>query len=331
MATLEAFTSAYRDLKALTGIEPRAVAHDLHPGYLSTRWAQRLRLRRIAVQHHHAHLAACAAEHGLRSPFLGVAYDGLGLGDDGTLWGGEVLVADLAQYRRVGRFATAPLPGGEAAVRHPSRVALGYLHGAEPLGTPRPYSWLTEPFVERLDPAMAGAVQSMVARNINCPRASSAGRLFDAVAALLGLAGTVSYEGEAALALESAAGARHARPFTARIVRAGGLWVYDPSPTLSDLLERQASGEAVAELAAAFHVTIAIATAELVGRAVQEGAPRTVCLAGGCFVNRRLLTDVRRRLRAQGLRVLTASAVPLGDGGISYGQAVVAAARLAKE
>ncbi|QEU90122.1 carbamoyltransferase HypF [Streptomyces kanamyceticus] len=329
--TLDAFTQGYEDLVRLTGITPQAVAHDLHPGYLSTQWARTRSLRRIPVQHHHAHVAACAAEHDLRTPFVGVAYDGLGLGDDGTLWGGEILVADLTGYRRAGRFATAPLPGGEAAVQHPYRMALGYLHGTELLGGPRPYPWLTRRFNERLDPTEAAVVRSMVARGINSPRASSAGRLFDAVASLLGLADSVSYEGEAAGALEAAAGSVRALPLDHRLVRVDGLWVYDPGPTLIDLLDRQHSGEGVPALAAAFHLTLALVTAELVAHAVADGAPRTVCLAGGCFLNRRLLTEVRRRLRAQGLRVLVAGAVPVGDGGISYGQAAVAAARLAKE
>ncbi|WP_410099269.1 carbamoyltransferase HypF [Streptomyces sp. STR69] len=331
LAAHEAFLTSYDRLKRLTGIEPVALAHDLHPGYLSTQWAKAQQVRRVPVQHHHAHVAACAAEHGVRGRFLGIAYDGLGLGDDGTLWGGEILVADLSGYRRVGRFATAPLPGGDAAVRHPSRAALGRLLGGEPLGSPRPYPWLTRSFTDRLDPAEVDIVRAMVARDVNCPRASSAGRLFDTVAALLGLADRVSYEGEAAVLLEAAAGDEHAVPLAHRVVRAQGLWVYDPTPTLADLLERLADGEPVPRLAAAFHVTLGLATADLVARAVAEGAPHTVCLGGGCFVNRRLLTEVKRRLHAQGLRVLVGGQVPVGDGGISYGQAAVAAARLAKE
>ncbi|WP_329272247.1 carbamoyltransferase HypF [Streptomyces pseudovenezuelae] len=331
LATHDAFLASYEHLKRLTGIEPTVLAHDLHPRYLSTQWARAQPLRRIPVQHHHAHVAACAAEHGVHGPFLGVAYDGLGLGDDGTLWGGEILVADLSGYRRVGRFATAPLPGGDAAVRHPSRTALGQLFGGETLGAPRPYPWLTRPFTERLDPAEFATVRAMVAKGVNCPRASSAGRLFDTVAALLGLCDRAGYEGEAAVLLEAAAGAEHAVPLADRVVRAQGLWVYDPTPTITDLLERRLDGEPVARLAAAFHLTLAIVTAELVARAVAEGAPRTVCLGGGCFVNRRLLTEVKRRLHAQGLRVLVGGQVPVGDGGISYGQAAVAAARLAGE
>lgn len=171
----------------------------------------------------------------------------------------------------------------------------------------------------------------MVARDVNCPRASSAGRLFDAVASLLGLCDEVGYEGEAAALLEAAAGTAHAAPLAHRIVRAQGLWVYDSTPTLADLLRRRLDGEPGTRLAAAFHLTLATVTADLVSRAVADGAPRTVCLGGGCFVNRRLLTETRRRLRALGVRVLVGGRAPVGDGGISYGQAAVAAARLAGE
>jgi len=331
-ATYDAFEASYADLTRLTGIAPRAVAHDLHPDYVSTRWARAQPVEhRIPVQHHHAHVAAVAAEHGLVESFVGVAYDGLGLGDDGTLWGGEILVADLTGYRRVGRFAQAPLPGAEAAIRHPARMALGYLHGLEPLGVPRPAPWLTRPFTERLDAREALMVRAMVERGLNCPRASSAGRLFDAAASLLGLGDTVSYEGQAAVALESAAGTLRAGALPWRLTRADGLWVYDPAPTLTALLEGRAAGARVTELAAAFHTTVAEVTAALVERAVAAGAPPTVCLGGGCFQNRRLLADVGRLLRAQGLRVLTGNAVPVNDGGISYGQAAVASALLAKE
>ncbi|WP_328500534.1 carbamoyltransferase HypF [Streptomyces sp. NBC_00457] len=331
-ATYDAFETSYADLTRLTGIGPRAVAHDLHPGYLSTQWAQAQPVeRRIPVQHHHAHVAAVAAEHGLTDPFVGVAYDGLGLGDDGTLWGGEILVADLTGYRRVGRFARAPLPGGEAAVRHPARMALGYLHGLEPLGVPRPAPWLTRAFTDRLDERESRSVRALIERGVNCPQASSAGRLFDAVASLLGLGDTVSYEGQAAVALESAAGSLRVGALPWRLTLVEGLWVYDPTPTLTALLEGLAAGVPVAEAAAGFHTTVAEVTAALVERAVAADDLHTVCLGGGCFQNRRLLTEVERLLRARGLRILTGNAVPVNDGGISYGQAAVASALLAKE
>ncbi|GAA0415274.1 carbamoyltransferase HypF [Streptomyces luteireticuli] len=328
-ATLDAFAESYAGLTRLTGIEPEVVAHDLHPGYLSTQWARSLPARRrIAVQHHHAHVAGCAAEHGLRGPFLGIAYDGLGLGDDGTLWGGEILVADLTRYRRVARFGTVPLPGGAAAVRRPARTALGCLHGAERLGTPLPGAALVRRFERRLDPQEVRVVRTMVERDVNCPRASSAGRLFDAAASLLGLCDDATYEGQAAVALETAAGGGPAEALPWRVVSVGGLWVYDPVPTLVALLEGACDGGRPARLAASFHRTVAEVTAALVERVVRAGAPRTVCLSGGCFQNARLLAETGTLLRQQGLRVLVSSAVPVNDGGISYGQAAVAAARL---
>ena len=332
LAAYEAFQTSYDHLTRLTGIVPRVIAHDLHPGYLSTQWAQAQPVRRVPVQHHHAHVAACAAEHGVRGTFIGVAYDGLGLGDDGTLWGGEILVGDLAGYRRVGRFARAPLPGGDAAVRHPHRAALGHLLAGEALGASPADPRLVQRFTDRLDQPEVAAVRAMLDGGVNSPAASSAGRLFDTVAALLGLVeGRVSYEGEAAVLLEAAAGDTHAVPLAHRLLRVDDMWVYDPAPTLADLLARQADGEPVNRLAAAFHLTLGIVTAGLVARAVADGAPRTVCLGGGCFANRRLLTEIKRRLHAEGLRVLVGGQVPVGDGGISYGQAVVAAARLARE
>lgn len=328
---LDAFETAYADLTRLTGVTPRVVAHDPHPGYLSTRWAlSHPADLRLTVQHHHAHVAGCAAEHGVEGPFTGVAYDGLGLGDDGTLWGGEILLADLTGYRRVARFGTAPLPGGAAAVRRPARMALGYLFGAEPLGGPRPPAGLVRSFTDRFDRREVDAVRALVERGVNCPRASSAGRLFDAAASLLGLADDATYEGEAAVALETAAGDVPAGPLPWRLVRDRGLWVYDPVPTLTALLARHASGEPVPHTAAAFHGTLAAVTSALVERAVAAGAPGTVCLSGGCFQNARLLTETRALLRSRGMRVLVGSAVPVNDGGISYGQAAVAAARLAR-
>ncbi|MFD5838087.1 hypothetical protein ACFWHV_31750 [Streptomyces collinus] len=322
-ATYAAFRRAYDDLKRLTGIEPEILAHDLHPGYLSTQWALERPLRGSLSSTTTRTWPQSPRSTGCGAPSTASPTTAQGLGDDGTLWGGEILVADLSGYRRVGRFATAPLPGGDAAVRHPSRTALGHLLDAEALGTPRPSPGLVRRFTDLLDPAEVSAVRAMVTRRVNCPRASGAGRLFDTAAALLGLADAVGYEGEAAVRLEAAAGTTHAVPLAHKIMRLGGLWVYDSSSTVADLLERRASGEPTPHLAAAFHLTLAHATSGLVARAVEEGAPRTVCLGGGCFANGRLLVEVRRRLRAQGLRVLVGGEVPVGDGGISYGQAAV--------
>ncbi|GAA2852796.1 carbamoyltransferase HypF [Nonomuraea rubra] len=315
--TLQAYDQALDHLSHLQGIEPLHAAHDLHPGYLSTRLARRWPSR-IAVQHHHAHVAAVAAEHRLQPPFLGVAYDGLGLGDDGTFWGGELLLASYGGYRRLGRFSRAPMPGGEAAVRRPARMALGYLLGGE----------LSTGSVPGHLPGQE-VIARMIARSVNCPDASSAGRLFDAAAALLGLCEVNGFEGEAATRLEqAAAGFPGAEPLAWRLERHDGLWVYDCVATLRHLLEAEADGEPVGRIAAAFHATIAAVTVLLCERAAAEHDVTQVCLAGGVFQNRLLATDVLARLSAAGFEPYIGERVPVNDAGISYGQAAVAAARL---
>jgi len=333
LATHRAFTDGLAHLGRLLALEPEIVVHDLHPEYLSTKYAiaQHAPERRVAVQHHHAHVASCAAEHGLTDPFIGVAYDGLGMGDDGTLWGGEILVADLVGYRRVARFGRAPMPGGALAVRKPWRMALGYLLGAERLDGDAAIAdpELVAPFVGRLDPREVTVVRTQVARSLNAPVASSAGRLFDAAAALLGLRDVAEYEAQAAIDLEIAAGDRPADPLPWRLGRVDGILVYDPAPTLTALLAGRAAGRRAGPLAAAFHETIAEVTRELVAAAASETGLGTVCLSGGVFQNRRLASTLLRRLAGDGFRVLVNRRVPVNDGGISYGQAAVAAARLA--
>ncbi len=313
--TFTAFERTVETLCRWQGTTPEYCAHDLHPRYLSTRYAERWSPeRRIPVQHHHAHVAATAAEHGVGGQFVGVAYDGLGMGDDGTLWGGEIFLATYRDYQRVGRFGRAPLPGGEVAVRRPSRMALGYLYGAEDFGAPS---------IPDLRPtAESGLVRRMIERQVNSPLASSAGRLFDAAAALLGLCDENSYEGEAAVLLETAAADHRGPSFDWTLHRRDGMWVYDPVPTLRDLVT---SGDPTGVAAARFHTTIAEVTAALV-REVADNT-RTVCLGGGVFQNRRLVDAVTRELGD--FQVLAGERVPVNDGGISYGQAVVAAAVLA--
>jgi hydrogenase maturation protein HypF len=329
-ATFDAFTDTAARLCRWWSVTPEVFAHDLHPGYLSTQYAAGRSGRRVAVQHHHAHVAAVAAEHGLTGAFLGVAYDGLGLGDDGTLWGGEVLLATYTGYRRVARFGRAPLPGGEAAVRRPARMALGYLYGAERLGAEPLDPALAADLPDRLAPREADVVRRMVRRRVNTPVASSAGRLFDAVASLLGLADVVSYEGEAAVLLEAAAAGQDAATAALpwRLVRRDGLLVYDPTPTLRAVL---AAASTPARAAAAFHATLAEVTCALVADAAERTGVRQVCLGGGVFANRRLTTDLLDRLTRAGFDVHTGRRVPVNDGGISYGQAAVAAARIAEE
>ncbi|WP_211269225.1 carbamoyltransferase HypF [Saccharothrix syringae] len=322
---LAAFEASARALCLVPDVRPAYCAHDPDPGCPSTRhalgWPPG---RRIAVQHHHAHVAATAAEHGVAGPFIGVAYDGLGQGDDGTLWGGEVLLADYLGYRRVGRIGTAPLPGGEVAVRRPARMALGYLLGAEDFGA-HPVG---DDLLRRVGPAEAELARRMIARGVDSPVASSVGRLFDAAAALLGVCDDNTYDGEAAALLEAAAaGLPAGEPLSWRLHHRDGLWVYDPVPTLRDAVT---AGEPVGAVSARFHTTVAHATRALVGRVADDAGVRVVCLGGGVFRNSRLTGEVVRGLAEDGFEVHVGARVPVDDGGISYGQAAVAAARLAK-
>ena len=343
LLTHRAFQDNLAHLSRLLALDPAWVAHDLHPAYLSTQLAvQRFPAeRRIAIQHHHAHVASCAAEHGITEPFLGVAYDGLGMGDDGTFWGGELFLADLVSYRRVARFGRAPMPGGAMAVKKPYRMALGYLLGAEGdagsvgqagrVGVGPDWSELAAPLLARLDPKEVGVVGLQVARGLNAPVASSAGRLFDAVSSLLGLRDVAEFEAQAAIDLETAAagaGARGRGALPYLLDRRDGLLVYDPRPTLRALLEGVGGGESTAVLAARFQHTVALVTRELLAAVAGESGVRTVCLSGGVFQNGGLADALVRGLTRDGFDVFINERVPVNDGGISYGQAAIAAARL---
>ncbi|MGW5364673.1 carbamoyltransferase HypF [Actinopolymorpha pittospori] len=327
---LEVFERDLAQLSSLTGITPEVVAHDLHPGYLASQYAGRWPASgRIAVQHHHAHVAACAAEHQVTRPFLGIAYDGLGIGDDGTFWGGEVLLADLRTYRRVGRFGMAPLPGGEAAIRRPVHMALGYLLGGERLGGAPIEPELIRAYTERLPDREIETVRRMVRGGVNSPVASSAARLMDAVASLLRLREDAAYEGAAATVLEAAARERREEELPWRVVTNDGVRVYDPTSTLAAVLAGVADGVPVGRLAAAFHATLTAVTLALCVDTGRESGVDVVCLSGSVFQNRLLTTSVVDALRLEGFEVFVPEQLPTNDGGVSFGQAAVAAARMA--
>ena len=334
---VESFDSFERTLNHLSRLEkiaPEVVAHDLHPGYLSTQFAKRYPAGdRIPVQHHHAHIAACAAEFGVTEPVIGIAYDGLGLGDDGTLWGGEVLIADLTQYRRFGRFSRAPLPGGRAAIKRPARMALGYMFGAEGFDGPPGLAVAGEidPLLGRLDQREVETVRRMVDAHMGSPIASSAGRLFDAVASLLGLGDDASYEGEAAIAVENAARGGQFGELAWELRSVAGLIVYDVRSTLRDVVHAVAEGVDARVVAARFHQTLVAVTEALCQEARIATGLRTVCLGGGVFQNRRLTVGVIEALTASGFAVLAGEQVPTNDGGISFGQSAIAAARIGRD
>ena len=296
-----AFRDDLRLYLEMLAVEPAAVACDLHPEYLSTKWAHEQGLPLVEVQHHHAHAAACLAEHGEEGPALALVFDGTGYGTDGTLWGGELLEADLDSFERLAWLAPTPLPGGEAAVREPWRVAAMHLERA---GLPVPWpAWET--------------VRASLA--VNAPLSSGMGRLFDAAAAVLGVRERVTYEGQAAIELEQLAGFVEAQPWS---------WRFGETTALvARVADELAAGRPRAEIAAGFHETIsASAAAAAYARA---GGLRTAVLSGGSFQNRRLAASTRARLEEHGFRVLEHRLVPPNDGGVSYGQAAVAARRLA--
>jgi hydrogenase maturation protein HypF len=320
--TLRSFTEGIEHFQRLFDVTPELVAHDLHPEYLSTKYAlDRPGAELVGVQHHHAHIASCLADNEAAGPVIGVAFDGTGFGPDGTIWGGEFLLADLAVAERGGSLAGLPMPGGAAAIRQPWRMAAVYLDAAFPGALPDGLA------VAARNSASWADVLAMARRGVNSPVTSSAGRLFDAVAALLGVRDTINYEGQAAVELEqlAAAGLEH-RGYPARITPGSPFTAAGPD------LVRAAAGDLLAGLppdviSARFHRGMAdliVAGCQLLRESSGLG---TVALSGGVFQNLLLLGTVVGLLEARGFRVLTHSRVPPNDGGISLGQAVVAAAR----
>jgi hydrogenase maturation protein HypF len=319
--TLCSFTEGIEHLERLFDVRPQVVVHDLHPEYLSTKYAlEQTDVRLIEVQHHHAHLAAVLAEHAEPGPAVGVIYDGSGWGPDGTVWGGEILLGDLRKFRRVGTLRPVALPGGERAVRQPWRMAAAWLAEAE---APAPRT------LAGIDPARWRAV-TVLARGSDrrlAPLTSSVGRLFDAVAALCGVRQGVNYEGQAAIELERVAQGVEP-PYPIDVSAAGGLITLDPRPMVRKIVRDVGRGTPVHALAARFHAGLALATVEAAWEAASTNGTDLVVLSGGVFLNRRLLGQVAGELRARGLRVLVPRRLPPGDGGISYGQAAVAGVQL---
>ncbi len=339
-ATWQFFWESVARFRQLFGVQPAVIAHDMHPDFTlaaETALADMPALAglpRVAVQHHHAHLAALLAEHGHTAPALGLTLDGTGYGADGTVWGGEVLLAEGAAYRRLASLRLFPLPGNEAAILQPLRIAVAL--SAQVAGEDR----VAEAVGERLSEAERRAVLWQAARGVNTPQASSCGRLFDALAAWLGLVDTVTYEGQAAMLLEVAA--RQAAPLDAvppypvvwQAVSEGGAqapaWRLDWAPMWAGVLADTRARQPAPWVAARFHAWWVAALVDVLARLRRETGVGTVGLSGGCFVNRLLLETLVPRLRAQGWQVLLPRRVPPTDGGIALGQAWVAARALAR-
>jgi hydrogenase maturation protein HypF len=324
--SLDHFAAALARYEDLFRITPEVAVRDLHPGYLSTKVAEDLDLERtIIVQHHHAHIAAVAAEHGVTSRIVGLAFDGTGVGDDGHVWGAETMVANLTEYTRAAHLRYVPLPGGDLAARAPWRVALGYL-SLEP-GVAGAFTLA----FEDIDRRHIANAERQIERGLNAPLASSMGRLFDAAAAVLGIRRHATYEGQAAMELEAMAGTHRAEPLTMKASETKHGLVLDPVPLLAALGEQRQRGVDAGLLAACFHESVARAAANTAIRVADEAGVDTVALCGGSFQNARLLSGVRVRLESRGIRVLVPRQLGPNDGAISFGQAAVAASLLARE
>jgi hydrogenase maturation protein HypF len=321
---LRAFGEGLAHFEQLFAIEPALAVHDLHPDYHSTRSAlQRGGVRHVGVQHHHAHLAACLAEHGREGPAVGVIFDGTGFGTDGTVWGGELLVGGLRDFARAGSLWPVRMPGGERAVREPWRMACAWLQ--EAFGEPRP---LPRTLARSVDEERWRVVGEVGRSELVSPVTTSMGRLFDAVAALCGVCPVVSYEGQAAIELEALAafGARGTYELPVREGGPAGL-VLDARPAVRDVARDVEAGVEAAVIATRFHAAVAGAAAAACERIADSAGLRTAVLGGGVFQNRRLVEALAVRLEAAGLEVLVPRALPPNDGAISYGQAAIAAAR----
>lgn len=312
--TLESFTSGIEHFAGLFDIKPEVVAHDLHPEYLSTKYAKELTgVELVGVQHHHAHIASCLADNGRDGPVLGVAFDGTGYGTDGTIWGGEFLLADLTGFDRLAHFAPVPMPGGTAAIKQPWRMALSYLGSDDPVALD----------VFRRNEATWETVASLARKGLNSPMTSSAGRLFDAVAALLGVRDAVNYEGQAAIELEQIADPGEADGYRAEITGGERLLVDGRALVLAAAGDLRA-GVGVPVIAARFHNGVADVVTRTCHRLREMTRVTTVALSGGVFQNLLLLERTVDSLTDNGFEVLTHSRVPANDGGISLGQAVIA-------
>jgi hydrogenase maturation protein HypF len=322
--TLRSFREGIAHFERLFAVVPEVVAHDLHPAYLSTAYAlEREGVDLVGVQHHHAHLAAALAEAGETGPAVGAIFDGTGHGPDGTVWGGEILVGDLRAAERAGHLRPVRLPGSEAAIREPWRMACAWL--VESLGEEVP---APPPTLRGIDAGRWRAIAALSRGGPAAPVTTSVGRLFDAVAALCGLRASVTYEGQAAAELEAAADPSERGALPVAVEAAPGeAIVLDPVQAIRRLAAEVRAGTPAAALSARFHRGLADATARACALAAERAGLDRVVLSGGVFQNRLLLTETAARLDALGLRVLVPARLPPNDGGVAYGQAAVAAAR----
>ena len=322
------FMENVRVMERISGCRPAVVACDLHPAYWTTQLAEEISKKVVfRVQHHHAHIVSAMAENDLFEPVIGLAMDGTGYGDDGTVWGGEFLLASTTSYERIGHLNNFALPGTERAVREPWRSAAGLLHATFGKDWPRLFRKL--PLAEiAMD---TNVINNMIEERFNTPETSSLGRLFDAVAAIVGMRKKVSFEGQAAMELEALVveGIKERYPYD--IMEEGKKKILDFRPFVKALVEDVLRDKDRRSIVSAFHYTLIDALVSMTRMMAEATGIRKVVLSGGCFQNRVLLKGVMESLSLDGLKVYINSAVPINDGGLSLGQAVVAGSIMRKE
>jgi len=328
LETLEHFENTLSLYKKLFRIEPEVIAYDLHPEYLSTKYALELAsqfsdIKLVPVQHHHAHIVSCMADNRVEAPVIGVSLDGTGYGSDGHIWGGEFLVADYKSFKRIGHLEYLPLPGGDAAIKKPYRIAVGYL--LKLLGEDSIGSELA--FLKQIDAVEIDFIKRQIQAGINSPLTSSMGRLFDAVSALIGIRGEIDYEGQAAVELEMIAyddKGKAGKGYPYSIIEHDGVSIIQLKELLSAIVKDLYQGVSKATISAKFHNTVVRMVCEMCQLIAERTGINQVALSGGVFQNRLLLRKVVSSLESANFSVLTHKQVPCNDGGISLGQAVIA-------
>ena len=321
LETLDFFKLTVNHLKQILQIEPEIIAYDLHPDYLSTRYAlEQKGIRTIGIQHHFAHMVGCMAEHGLDEKVIGLSLDGTGYGLDGRIWGGEILVGDLSSFERRGHFAYLPMPGGARAIKEPWRMAVSYLYQAYGEGL-----WAQPlPFLKRLERSKVDTLLQMIRQGINSPLTSSCGRLFDGVAALIGLKETVAFEGQAAMELEMIQGKETVSSYPWEIIEENGIHIIQPPAIINGVVEDVIKGSSRERISRRFHLTLMEVLTQICKTIREESGRGKVVLGGGVFQNRTLLAGMEERLQKEGFQVYSKALVPSNDGGIALGQAVAA-------
>lgn len=322
--TLDFLKESIENLEKIFRVNPEIIACDLHPDYLSTQFAEEIGAKKglkvVKVQHHHAHIVSCMAENNIKEKVMGVAYDGTGYGDDGKIWGGEFLLCGLKGYLRVGHLKYCSLPGGDKAIMEPWRMTYSYLYY---IYGPKAKT-LDINFIQRMDYDKLSIIEKMIDKNINSPLTSSCGRLFDAVSSLIGIRDEISYEGQAAMELESfcASGIKERYKFC--IYKEGMEFIIDPQEIFIEIIKDLKEGIDKKIMAAKFHNTVAEFTLNLCGKIRKNSGINKIALSGGVFQNKYLTEKVVSLLEDKGFKVYTQRKVPPNDGGISLGQAVVA-------